>query len=134
VTAATTLHFGPYALDPAAVQLHCNGRAVALRPKAYAVLLALLRRPGEMVSKEDLLDSVWGRRFITEGVIKSVVAELRTALGDDAKQARWIATVPGRGYRFIGEVQRAGADRTRAWPSRQPPARSAATCPPRGRT
>jgi DNA-binding winged helix-turn-helix (wHTH) protein len=44
------LHFGPYALDPAAVQLRCNGQVVALRPKAYAVLLALLRRPGEMVS------------------------------------------------------------------------------------
>ncbi len=109
--ALPVLHFGPYTLDPAAVQLRCQGQVVTLRPKAYAVLLALLRRPGEMVSKEDLLDGVWGRRFITEGVIKSVVAELRTALGDDARQARWIATVPGLGYRFIGPVQAAASDR-----------------------
>ncbi len=98
------LNFGPYALDTAAGQLHFNGQPVPLRPKACAVLLALLNRPGELVSKEALLDGVWGRRFITEGVIKSVVTELRTALGDDAKQARWIETLPGRGYRYIGPV------------------------------
>jgi hypothetical protein len=63
---------------------------------------------------------VWGRRFITEGVIKSVVAELRTALGDDAKQPRWIVTVPAW---VIASSARCGVQRR---PCRQPPPHSAA--------
>ena len=94
------LHFGPFTLDRAAAQLRRDGQPVAMRPKAFELLLALASRPGALVSKEELLDTVWGRRFITEGVIKTVVGELRTALGDDPKQPRWIETVPRRGYRF----------------------------------
>lgn len=87
-------------LDVAGAQLTRDGAAIALRPKAFELLVALARRPQELVTKAELLDSVWGRRFITEGVIKTVVAELRTALADDPKQPRWIETVPRRGYRF----------------------------------
>ena len=61
------------------------------------------------MSKDDLLDAVWGTRFVSEGVVKSVVAELRTALADDPKAPRWIQTVSRRGYRFIGEVHAAVA-------------------------
>jgi len=96
-----TLQFGPFTLNVAEAQLMRDGQAIALRPKAFELLVALARRPGELVTKDELLDAVWGRRFITEGVIKSVVGELRTALGDDPRQARWIETVPRRGYRFV---------------------------------
>lgn len=97
---AAALHFGPFTLDRAAGQLRRDGEPVALRPKAFDLLLALASRPGALVSKDELLDTVWGRRFISEGVIKTVVGELRTALGDDPKQPRWIETVARRGYRF----------------------------------
>lgn len=97
---AVPLLFGPFKLDLAAAQLLRDGRVLPLRPKAYELLVALASRPGELVTKDELLDTVWGRRFITEGVIKAVVAELRSALGDDPKAPRWIATVPRRGYRF----------------------------------
>jgi len=93
--------FGPFRLDLVAARLTRDGSDVALRPKAFELLAALARRPGEMVSKDELLDTVWGRRFITEGVIKSVVGELRAALGESPKQPRWIETVPRRGYRFM---------------------------------
>jgi len=95
------LVFGPFRLDLVAARLTRDGSEVALRPKAFELLAALARRPGEMVSKDELLDTVWGRRFITEGVIKSVVGELRAALGESPKQPRWIETVPRRGYRFM---------------------------------
>lgn len=101
---ATLLCFGPFTLDLAAAQLRRDGTEVALRPKAYDLLVALARRPQQLVTKEELLDSVWGRRFITEGVIKSSVSELRQALGDDPKAPRWIETVARRGYRFGGTL------------------------------
>ena len=106
---AAALHFGPFTLDRAAGQLRRDGELVAMRPKAFDLLLALASRPGALVSKDELLDTVWGRRFITEGVIKTVVGELRTALGDDPKQPRWIETVARRGYRFAATAAVASA-------------------------
>jgi predicted ATPase/DNA-binding winged helix-turn-helix (wHTH) protein len=100
----TVLCFGPFTLDLAAAQLRRDGAEVALRPKAFELLVALARRPQQLVTKEELLDTVWGRRFITEGVIKSSVSELRQALGDDPKAPRWIETVARRGYRFGAAV------------------------------
>jgi DNA-binding winged helix-turn-helix (wHTH) protein len=54
-----------------------------------------------LVTKNALLDAVWGHRFVTESVLKSAVSEVRAALGDDPKQPRYIETVSRRGYRFI---------------------------------
>ena len=99
------LQFDSFVLDIAAAQLRRDGQVLPLRPKAFALLQALVQRPGELVTKDELLDTVWGRRFITEGVIKSVVSELRDALADDPKAPRWIETVPRRGYRFAAAVQ-----------------------------
>ena len=108
-TPPTRLHFGPFVLDTVAAQLSRDGQSLTLRPKAFALLQVLAQRAGELVTKDELLDSVWGRRFITEGVIKAVVAELRQVLADDPKTPRWIATVPRRGYRFMGQLQAAPA-------------------------
>ena len=54
-----------------------------------------------LVTKNALLDAVWGHRFVTESVLKSAISEVRAALGDDPKQPRYIETVSRRGYRFI---------------------------------
>lgn len=122
-TVSITLTFGTFTLDPAGAQLSQHGRAVALRPKAFDVLMALARRPGELLSKDDLLDAVWGTRFVSEGVVKSAVAELRAALADDAQAPRWIQTVSRRGYRFVGEVSEAVFE---AAPGAPPPAAATA--------
>ena len=117
--ASSVLRFGPFRLDVAEARLSRDDRPVALRPKAFELLVALAARPNELVTKDELLDRVWGRRFITEGVIKSIVGELRVALADDPRQPRWIETVPRRGYRFIGILDGGGG------PAGPPPAAAA---------
>jgi DNA-binding winged helix-turn-helix (wHTH) protein len=95
------LRFDRFELDEAEARLTCAGAPVALAPKPFAVLCALARTPGRLVTKNALLDLVWGHRFVTESVLKSAVSELRAALDDDPKQPRYIETVSRRGYRFI---------------------------------
>jgi predicted ATPase/DNA-binding winged helix-turn-helix (wHTH) protein len=97
---AAVLQFGPFSLDLGAARLTRAGHVVALRPKAFDVLRVLAERPGLLVTKDELLDSVWGRRFVSESVIKAVVSELRLALADGLTATHWIETVPRRGYRF----------------------------------
>ena len=104
-TEAATLRFGPFTLDAAAARLWRDGEPVELAPKSFDLLAFLAGRPGTLVTKDELLDGVWGHRFITEGVIKTAVSALRAALGDDAREPRWIETVPRRGYRFVGPVR-----------------------------
>ena len=96
-----SLRFDRFELDEADARLTCAGQPVALPPKPFAVLCALARTPRMLVTKNALLDAVWGHRFVTESVLKSAVSEVRAALGDDPKQPRYIETVSRRGYRFI---------------------------------
>ena len=96
-----SLRFDRFELDEADARLTCAGRPVALPPKPFAVLCALARTPRMLVTKNSLLDAVWGHRFVTESVLKSAISEVRAALGDDPKQPRYIETVSRRGYRFI---------------------------------
>jgi DNA-binding winged helix-turn-helix (wHTH) protein len=79
----------------------CAGEPVALAPKPFAVLCALARARGKLITKNALRDLVWGHRFVTDAVLKSAISEVRAALGDDAKQPRYIETVWRHGYRFI---------------------------------
>jgi DNA-binding winged helix-turn-helix (wHTH) protein len=95
------LRFDQFELDEAEARLTCAGERVALAPKPLAVLCALARTPGRLVTKNALLDLVWGHRFVTESVLKSAISELRAALDDDPRQPRYIETVSRRGYRFI---------------------------------
>ena len=67
-------------------------------------MCALARTPHILVTKNALLDSVWGHRFVSDSVLKTTVSELRAALQDDAKQPRYIETVSRPGYRFIAAV------------------------------
>lgn len=99
------LSFGPFELDIANVRLEREGQLLGLAPKSFELLAFLAQRPGELVLKEQLLDAVWGRRFVSEGAVKTVVSELRAVLGDDPRAPRWIETVQRRGYRFVGQVQ-----------------------------
>ena len=96
-----SLRFDRFELDEADARLTCAGEPVALPPKPFAVLCALARTPRMLVTKNALLDAVWGHRFVTESVLKSAISEVRAALGDDPKQPRYIETVSRRGYRFI---------------------------------
>lgn len=107
--APLSLRFGPFAFDEANARLVAEGRAIALAPKAFGVLAELLRHAGQLVTKDALLDSVWGHRHVSESVLKTTISELRAVLGDDAKSPRWVETASRRGYRFIGLVEGASA-------------------------
>ena len=98
------LGFDCFELDEADARLARAGEPVPLAPKPFAVLCALARKPDKLVTKNELLDAVWGHRFVTDSVLKSAISEVRAALGDDPKQPRYIETVSRRGYRFIAAV------------------------------
>ena len=100
-TFAARLHFDRFELDEAEARLTRAGQPVPLAPKPFAVLCTLARTPGRLVTKNALLDAVWGHRFVTESVLKTAISEVRAALGDDPKAPRYIETVSRRGYRFI---------------------------------
>src|SRR5215470_6533137 len=87
--------------------------AVELTPKAYALLVALTRTPGRLVSKQELLSEVWPGVIVGEAVLKVVVTEIRRALGDDAQSPRFVATSHRRGYRFVGACSGGGGAETR---------------------
>jgi DNA-binding winged helix-turn-helix (wHTH) protein len=99
-----SLRFDRFELDEGDARLTCAGQPVALPPKPFAVLCALTRTPRMLITKNALLDAVWGHRFVTESVLKSAISEVRAALGDDPKQPRYIETVSRRGYRFVAAV------------------------------
>jgi DNA-binding winged helix-turn-helix (wHTH) protein len=96
--------FGRFELDEANASLLRDGKAVAVAPTPFAVLCALVRQPGTLLSKNALLDQVWGHQFVSDSVLKTVISELRTLLDDDARKPRFIETVSRRGYRFIAEA------------------------------
>jgi DNA-binding winged helix-turn-helix (wHTH) protein len=96
------LRFDAFELDEADARLLRDGQPVTLAPKPFAVLCALLRQPGSLLSKEALLDTVWGHRYVSDSVLKTAISELRTALAEDARCPRYIETVSRRGYRFRG--------------------------------
>ncbi|MGZ5093001.1 MAG: AAA family ATPase [Burkholderiales bacterium] len=95
------LRFDSFELDEADARLTREGQAIPIAPRPFAVLCALARSPRTLVTKNALLDSVWGHRFVSDSVLKTTVSALRAALEDNPKQPRYIETVSRRGYRFI---------------------------------
>ncbi len=81
-----------------------NGKIVPLKPKAYDLLCRLLAEPDRVLSKDELLDYLWPRQAVGEANLTQTIYELRQALGETARDASWIETVPRRGYRFKGDV------------------------------
>jgi DNA-binding winged helix-turn-helix (wHTH) protein/Tol biopolymer transport system component len=81
------------------------GKVLAVEPKAFRVLLLLLRNPQKLISKEELLNSVWGDTAVTEGSLTRCIWLLRRLLGDDVNEPRFIANVATVGYRFVCKVE-----------------------------
>ncbi|MGH8085003.1 MAG: winged helix-turn-helix domain-containing protein [Lysobacter sp.] len=107
--APTSYRFGGVVVDTAAHTLTRDGQPQAIEPKAFAVLLVLLRHADELVARDDLLDAVWGHRHVTPGVLTRAIAQLRAALDDHPHEPRFIQTQHALGYRFIGELKAAPA-------------------------
>jgi DNA-binding response OmpR family regulator len=105
---AARLVCGELVLDRIARRAWRQGREVPLTPKALALLEYLMARPDELVTRERLLDAVWGWEYPTgTRTVDTRMSELRRALGDDPAQPLYIETMPSQGYRFIGQVETA---------------------------
>ena len=97
--------FDDVEIDPGEFRVVKSGQAVPVEPKALQVLVFLLENRGRLVEKGELLNAVWKDAFVTENVLSRAVAQLRKGLADDARDSRYIETVPTRGYRFIADVE-----------------------------
>jgi pimeloyl-ACP methyl ester carboxylesterase len=125
MTANSVLTFERFQIDPGSGDLQGPSGPVRLTPKALAVLHYLAARPGKLVTKRELLESLWPDVFVADGALKVCIREIRRALDDDARTPRFIETAHRRGYRFIAPVKERSA-------TPEPPAFTACepeTCP-----
>ena len=102
------ISFGPFEFDREAGELRKHGIRLKLAGQPLRILEMLLERPGDAVSREELQQNLWqGTTFVDfENGLNAAISKLRQALGDAANQPRYVETVPGRGYRFIGSANR----------------------------
>ena len=98
------LAFGPFVLDEENARLTRDGEPLDIPPKPFAVLCYLARHAQRLVTKDELLDAVWGHRHVSESVLKTAVNLLRTQLGDDPRSPHYIETANRRGYRLLGKL------------------------------
>jgi len=104
------LKFGPFALSVSERVLRRDGVVLPLGSRALDILIYLSRHPGEVISKQKLLDHVWSDVTVEEGSLRVHVAAIRKALGDGKFGNRYIANIQGRGYSFVGTVAGVGSD------------------------
>ena len=97
-------------LDTGVYELRREGRPVRIEPQVFDVLLYLVRHRDRVVSREELLDEVWGGRFVSESALTSRLKAARQAVGDDGRSQRCISTVHSRGYRFVAPTRELNDD------------------------
>jgi DNA-binding winged helix-turn-helix (wHTH) protein len=97
------MRFGPFTIDVRTGELFREGRRIPIQRQPFEVLVALLERPGEVVTRSELRTRLWGTTTFVdfERGLNTAVRRLRRALGDDRKNPRYVETVPGQGYRFV---------------------------------
>jgi DNA-binding winged helix-turn-helix (wHTH) protein/tetratricopeptide (TPR) repeat protein len=99
-----TFSFEEFELDAGLYELRRAGEPQSLEPKAFDLLRLLVEKRERVVTKDEILDTVWAGEHVTESVLPRAVNAIRNALGEDSRAPRFVATVRGRGYRFIADV------------------------------
>ncbi len=102
---ANIVRFADCELDLSMMELRRNGEPVHVEPQVFDLLALLVARRGTVVSKNDLLDEIWGDRFVSAAALSSRIASVRRATGDDGKAQRVIRTVHGKGFSFVAAVE-----------------------------
>ena len=104
--AANTFRFGDFEFDVSACELRFQGRSVQIERRPMDLLVLLVERRGQLVSRRDIVERLWGQDVFVEveAGINTVVWKLRGALGDSSENSTFVQTVPGRGYRFVAPV------------------------------
>ena len=103
------LSFGEFAIDFDERRLFSNGQEIRLTPKAFDLLRLLIESRPKALAKQEIFDRLWPGTFVTENNLATLVADLRSSLGDQAAEPRFIRTVYAFGYAFVGEVVSAAA-------------------------
>ena len=95
---------GPWLVQPGLNTVSHNGTSLRLEPKVMDVLVCLAQHAGQPIAKEDLLNKLWPGTFVSEDVLVRSISELRRVFEDDAKEPRFVQTIPKRGYRLVAPV------------------------------
>ncbi|POR52624.1 winged helix-turn-helix domain-containing protein [Bosea psychrotolerans] len=103
--------FGDYRLDPERRELTLGAQVVTVGPQVFDLLLHLIGNRDRVVSKDELLQAVWGGRIVSESTITSHINAVRKAIGDKGDEQRLVRTIARKGFRFVGEVEQAGEAR-----------------------
>ena len=111
---SNAFQFEDFELQMDNFELFHQGESVDLEPQELSVLACLVRHADTLVTKEDLLEEVWGHQHVTDSAIATRIKGVRRALNDDGRQQRLVKTIHGKGFRFVGEVS------THAEPSQTP--------------
>ena len=96
--------FADFELDTERAELRRSGKPVRVEPQVFDLLTLLIAGHTRMVSKDEIFDAIWGNKIVSDAVLSSRIKDARKAIGDDGKRQRFIATIPRRGFRFIGDV------------------------------
>src|SRR6187402_613949 len=115
--AEEVLSFGPFRLSSAGRILYRDDKPVPLGSRALDILIALVERAGETVSRRDLMNQVWPDLLVEDANLRVHVTNLRKALLDGRDGARYVTNVPGRGYCFVAPVRRILASQSQANPA-----------------
>src|SRR5215207_9678551 len=97
--------FTDHVLDRERRELRRGAEAIAVEPQVFDVLVCLLERRDHVVTKDELIDSVWGGRIVSESTLTSRINAARKAVGDSGRDQIMIRTLARKGFRFVGEVQ-----------------------------
>ncbi|HEX6126955.1 MAG TPA: winged helix-turn-helix domain-containing protein [Pyrinomonadaceae bacterium] len=124
--------FEEFTLEPQRRRLQRVGTNIPLNAKAFDLLVFFARNAGRVVTKEEILDSVWKDQFVEESNLTVQVSAIRKALGDQATDSRFLVTVPGKGYQFIADVS-TSTDAARFFASEEPDPDTAADVAPTAR-
>lgn len=106
-TSKNIYSFDDVTIDCENFRVQKQGQSVTLTPRAFDVLVFLIRNDRRVVDKQELFEKIWKDAFVSDNALTKIIKEIRHALEDSAEQPRYIETVPKRGYRFIGEIKTA---------------------------
>ena len=110
--------FEEYAFDTDRRELYRGADVVSVAPQVFDLLVYLVQNRDRVVSKDDLIASVWGDRIVSESTLTSRINSARKVVGDSGADQKLIRTVPRKGFRFVGALRMQGRPSPRTWPCR----------------
>src|SRR3982750_1176900 len=109
---AVRFHFSDYVLDTGRRELRCGDQTIEVEQQVLDLLIYLIRNSDRVITKDDLIDSVWGGRIVSDTTLTSRIYAARRAIGDNGRDQKLIRTIARKGLRFIGDVRTQAGEET----------------------